>query len=218
MDKHAEKIIQIALACGAAVGGYWVLKGIGNVILWLAPHMVTWWVILLLQIVGVVCAAGISLALATRICGSLAISLANRIEHLSDEQKRILQKLQERTPPLLVAATLITQAVMAIADKAFGDNPVIVVVVTILLIILFWIANEFMLRDALVMRLAGWSVWGFAILALPTLVALFHRWSIHELWTEVSKLSTGTLIVFALSIPVVILLPLACATRRSNVA
>jgi hypothetical protein len=155
----------------------------------LGTHLLAWWVIVAFQIFLTVCgAAAFSIAVSWALVGWSMCVTAERIAALSRKHEEAIAKLQKRTPTFVVAAALVTQLVMVFADKAFGEDVLTVVTVTILLILLFWFGNEFMLRESKGMQIVGWAFWFAAVLFLPVAIMLHRHVDLSGLWMEFRKI------------------------------
>lgn len=154
----------------------------------LGANLLAWWVIVAFQIFLTVCGTALSIAISWWLVAWSMSVTAERIAQLSRKHEEAIAKLQKRTPTFVVAAALVTQLVMVFADKAFGEDVLTVVTVTILLILFFWFGNEFMLREAKGMQIVGWAFWFAAVLFFPVAIMLHRHVDLSGLWMEFRKI------------------------------
>jgi hypothetical protein len=180
----------------------------------LGSHIAAGVVVLIFQIVLTICGVAISVFIAWWLCCEIINRATNTLLKISKDHAKTLKELTKRVPTFLTITAILTQVIMLIADKVF-DNNVTVVMVSLVLMILFWIGNEFLLHDGFA-RIAGWIIWLGAAAFLPIAVMLSHNWNFVELWQQIESISLGARLVFMLSLPSVILLPLVMKILHKN--
>jgi hypothetical protein len=168
----------------------------------------TSWVVIVFQVVLTGCGVAVSVFLTYWICVALIEKSVERFDDFSREHEATLTGLKKRLSPIIAVTALIVQIVMIFADKVFS-NSIAVVMVAILLGILFWIGNELMLNENLLLRITGWLVWFGAVALLPVAVMVDQQWTVSELWHQIQSIPLRSRLVFVLLIAIATLLPLA---------
>jgi hypothetical protein len=172
----------------------------------LGAGLQVWWVVFGFQIFLTLIAAAVSIAISIGLVGWSLSVIGKQIGELSRHQQDVVEKLQKRTPTFVVAAALVTQLVMVFADKAFKDD-LTAITVTILLILLFWSGNEFMLRESKWARFLGWTFWLAAVVSVPVAIMLDRHIGLNGLWMAFRGIEFHTQLVLILGTIVAVAAP-----------
>src|SRR5437899_33401 len=175
----------------------------------LGTEITTFWLLFLVQITVAVLVVAVVLA----VVGCLFMWVTGEFVSLQKKHAEVMQELQKRTPWFLALVLLVSQAVLAIADKSFHGQELPTVAVTLILILLFFLANEFIVRDQLPLRILGFVLWLAAIMALPLLVWADRGFNTSMVLEQINAFPSSYKIFCALCIPVFLVLPLLFIRR-----
>lgn len=211
---------EIALICALLAGGlmvlYWILQVLWRVVETLSPYLLSTMVIGAFQIIMVFAGGIIALGISVSLFLWLFRWAIQRFAELEAKDAEILRELKRQSPSFLVATALIADCVLAITDKSFG-NPAVIVCVTMVLIILFGIANHLFVRfDSSLAKVLGWALWVTALLIVPLAVLLSYRWTIGQLVAAILKQPPEFLIVYIVSLLIAVLCPVSLSGGRRN--
>ena len=103
---------------------------------------------------------------------SNALHFDSLFADLYEKHRALAQQLKKRTPWFIALTVLVAQAVVAIADKSFQGQELPTVAVTLVLILLFFLANELITGEQVMLRALGFVLWFVALATLPFFVAL----------------------------------------------
>jgi len=167
------------------------------------------WVLVLFQVVLAV----VSAAFMVLLVSWLISWLTTQLDSFQTQHVKLARELSKRFSPAIAMIALVIQAVLVIAGEAFKDKSALMVSVTLLLIILFFCANELLIKDSKPLRAAGWAIWIFAICALPFYIWMDRGFDIRIVLSELHKIDLSLKIALGLGIPVLFVVPFAL-TRR----
>ena len=163
-SQRNEQLLAVALVAGVLLVGSSLLVAVIN----LGEQIASFWFLLFVQLaVG----ALLFVVVISLVCG-LASWTIGRFADLYEKHRALAQEIKKRTPWFVVLTILVAQAVVAIADKSFRGQDLPTVAVTLVLILLFFLANELIVRDQVALRALGFIVWFVAVMALPFFVLL----------------------------------------------
>lgn len=145
----------------------------------------------------------------------LAAWAADGFADLYARHRSLAAELKKRTPWFMVLTTLVAQAVLAIADKSFGDDDLETVAVTLLLILLFFLANELITREEKWLRCVGFAVWFLAVVALPFFVLLDRKFNWPLLYQQALAVPFSYKAIYTLAAMVFLLAPLLFIPKRA---
>lgn len=161
-SQQLERLLAAALIIGVLLFGGALLVAAINV----AGQIASFWFLLVVQIAIGALLLGVVLSL----IGRLAAGTMRVFADLYARHDALAKAMKKRTPWFVVLTALVAQAVVAIADKSFQGQTFPTIAITLVLIILFFLANELITRDRLALRVAGFALWFIAVLTLPFFV------------------------------------------------
>lgn len=153
---------------------------------------------------------------AAAIAGMLFKWIVSQIESLHWKHAQLLGEFKKRTPWFVVLVLLISQAVLVIADKSFKGEELPTVAVTLVLIILFFLANELIVKKNVWLKTLGFTLWFLAIVALPLLVWAHRDFNTAEIVALIAAIPPPYSIFYPLCALVFLLLPLFFIRPRSE--
>ena len=178
----------------------------------LGGQIVASWLLIIIQ--GAI--ALLVLLVVFAVIGKFGTWMIAEIAALNRKHAELLEKIRKRTPWFVVLMLLLSQAALAIADKSFKGNELPTVAVTLILILLFFIANEFMVSDSKTFKVLGFVLWFVAITALPFFVWADRGFNIAAIITELAEFPLMYKIFYALCLPVFVLLPVLYTSRKDG--
>lgn len=149
----------------------------------------------------------------TMISKLIAWSMA-QFADLYNKHRDLAEALKQRTPFAVVLTALIAQAMLAIADKSFKGETPITLAITLVLIMLFYVANELIARDELALRIAGFGVWLLSVLTLPFFVLAHRDFDWHEIAQEAAGVPLFYRALYALLVLVFVFTPLLFVRKK----
>jgi hypothetical protein len=201
-DGDPPKTFFVGIGIGACALG---LSLAFSLVIWVwsaGTQLVVGTMLVLLQILVAV----IGLALTGWVCFKLWESVATRMKDLENRFGPQLEKLRNEGPAIGAAVTITGAVTVVIADKLFHGDELQTIVVGVVLLTFFEVANTLIKRRGWVRR-AGYITWLGALAALPALVALHNGWAPRRLGTEIIQLPPLSIVAIALSYFVLALLP-----------
>jgi|ERR1051325_971663 hypothetical protein len=135
--------------------------------------------------------------------------LQHQVKQLAGMVRELAKKLREPARPIVAMCALIVEAVKIVADKSFEGHEEEGLIVSLVLVILFFVANQW-LKDEKNKKnqWIGAGIWLGAIALVPIMVMLINGWDLRELWEEIeTNLEPGTMVVLGLVLFVLIILP-----------
>lgn len=148
--------------------------------------------------------------------GIMWTSLNRKIVDLQRSYSEELQQIRKRTPVIAAGLVLIADAALLIADKSFGEDTLAVVIVSLLMLIIFFVANILATADKKFERIAGILFYVLGIVILPLFAFWTQNWDIELLITLITKLDILTIIVLLLSVIIYISLPFLAYRYTTN--
>ncbi len=201
--KRDEKLL-----FGIGAGG---LLLIGVALLWgiiqAGAQIISSWVVTSLQVLVVGTAASAAYAVASKLVQEATAGLVERLAALERSHAELLRTLKRRSPAYLAAALLIGQVVLLLVDKSFDGAPLQTVVVSAVMIVAFWTANEFQNSDRRSLQVVGWLLWFATLLYFPLAVMLFKGWGPAELFGYLWRFDLPTRLFCAVGIVLLIAAP-----------
>jgi hypothetical protein len=173
----------------------------------LGKDLVTTWLLAIFQVFLVVVGAAVAIAVAYWLSAKVYYTLGRRIDNLAISYEREHQWLRRRAPAFIVTLTIVSQAILILADKSFSGDVLTTVLVSILLLLLFWLAIELTANSRKLCRLLGYILYAFGILYLPFAIFLYHGLSIQEVWLWFSGLELRTILIMILTLVLLVFLP-----------
>lgn len=162
MSLQLERLLAAALIIGVLLFGGALLVAAINV----AGQIASFWFLLVVQIA----IGALLLAVVMSLIGRLAAGTMKVFADLYARHDALAKAMKKRTPWFVVLTALVAQAVVAVADKSFQGQAFPTIAITLVLIILFFLANELISQDRLELRVAGFGLWFLAVLTLPFFV------------------------------------------------
>ncbi len=182
----------------------------------LGAHLAAWWIVIIFQVLltgaGVIVGGAFTLWVAQ----SLFESIAQHLRELQRSHDELITYVRRRVPTFIAAALVITEAAMIIADKAFKSETLPTVTVSLLLLVLFWVANEFMTSGSTFRRGIGIALWIFAILFLPLAVFLHRKGDWSAIKAEIESIQFGHFWALVLIGVLMLVLPFAFQTHDDD--
>lgn len=171
----------------------------------IGPHLATTWLLVVFQILIVILGVTFSLCLSYLLI-EFVIARIHNIESRYNEE---IKWLKSRVPTTLAAAMcLLANGTMVIAGKSFSSDTITTVLVSLLLLLIFWFANGFAISQNTSTRKVGNILYLFGILCLPIAALWYHDWNLQNLWHWISELELGAQVVIGLTILIFVCLPL----------
>lgn len=208
---------ELVVTCGIVIGVlmvlFWMLRFLWRVVATLVPHLAAGVVVGAFQLIMVGTVALIAVGIPIILFLWLFRWAIGRFAELEAADAEILRELRKQSPSFLLATALVADCVLAIADKPF-ENPAVIVCVTVVLILLFGIANHLFARfEGGFAKAVGWFLWVTGLVIVPIAVMLSKQWTFAQLATEIRKLPAAFLIVFAASFLLAVVCPFALRPR-----
>jgi hypothetical protein len=120
----------------------------------------------------------------------------------------MLLAINKRTPTWVATLSLLAQAILLIADKSFGDDCG-AVALALVLILMFWPANELLLHDSPLRRFLGKCVWAFAVVVVPIVLVLRNKGDVAVVWARIQGLQFTTQCIILVGVTSLGLAPVA---------
>ena len=205
-SQRTEQFLAVALVAGILLFGGSLLIAVIN----LGTQLASLWFLLFVQIA----IGALLLAVVVSLIGKLATWTMGKFADLYEKHRALASQIRKRTPWFMVLTLLVAQAVVAIADKSFQGQELPTVAVTLVLILLFFLANELVTSEERALRIIGFIVWFIAVLALPFFVLLDREFNWPLLYKQVMVVPLFYKAFYALIAIVFILAPLLFIRRR----
>ena len=161
---RTEQLLVLALFAAVLIFGSSLHIAVIN----LGTQIASFWFLLIVQLV----IAALLLAVVLSLIGGLVTWMMGKFADLYEKHRALAQLLKKRTPWFIALTVLVSQAVVAIADKSFQGQELPTVAVTLVLILLFFLANELITGGQVMLRALGFVLWFVALATLPFFVAL----------------------------------------------
>ena len=207
-DQQMQTLLFIAGAIAILLFGSSLLIAVIN----LGALIATSWLLIFIQ----VAIAILVLLVVTAAIGKFNTWVVGEITALNRKHAELLKQIRQRTPGFVALTLLISQAALTIADKSFEGKELPTVAVTLVLILLFFIANEFMVRDPRTFQALGFILWFAAVLALPFFVWADRGFNTSVVIEQLAAFPLVYKIFYALCLPVFVLLPVLFASRQAT--
>ena len=204
-SQRTDQLLAAALVVGVLLFGGSLLIAVIN----LGAQIASFWFLLLVQLA----IGALLLAVVVSLVGTLATWTMGKFADLYEKHRALASEIKKRTPWFIVLTLLVAQAVVAIADKSFQGRELPTVAVTLVLILLFFLANELITRDKSVLRVIGFFVWFVAVLALPFFVLLDRGFDWPLLYKQAMAVTLFYKAFYGLIVIVFVLTPLLFIRR-----
>ena len=211
-SQRTDQLLAAALVVGVLLFGGSLLIAVVN----LGAQIASFWFLLFVQLaIGALLLAfgALLLAVVVSLVGTLASGTMGKFADLYEKHRALASEIKKRTPWFMVLTLLVAQAVVAIADKSFQGQELPTVAVTLVLILLFFLANELITRDKSVLRVIGFFVWFVAVLALPFFVLLDRGFDWPLLYKQAMAVTLFYKAFYGLIVIVFVLTPLLFIRR-----
>ena len=205
-SQRTDQLLAAALVVGVLLFGGSLLIAVIN----LGAQIASFWFLLFVQLA----IGALLLAVVVSLVGTLASWTMGKLADLYEKHRALASEIKKRTPWFMVLTLLVAQAVVAIADKSFQGQELPTVAVTLVLILLFFLANELITRDKSVLRVIGFLLWFVAILALPFFVLLDRGFDWPLLYKQAMAVSLFYKAFYGLIVIVFALTPLLFIRRE----
>jgi hypothetical protein len=187
----------------------------------LGTDLTAGWIVLVFQIVIAALGVCVGTGLAYYVTQYLVLTgtdkALEKIEDLRRDHQELLNKAVLRVPPFAVGMLLIAQAVVYLADKSFERNVGVTVSLTLVLIVVFWLANELATRTSAPQRRLGICLWVAAVLLLPVMIIIDRNGDLSLVWQQFRSLSLQVKSVAILTLIAALLAPYAVWEQRRSV-
>ena len=204
-SQRTDQLLAAALVVGVLLFGGSLLIAVVN----LGAQIASFWFLLFVQLA----IGALLLAVVVSLVGTLASGTMGKFADLYEKHRALASEIKKRTPWFMVLTLLVAQAVVAIADKSFQGQELPTVAVTLVLILLFFLANELITRDKSVLRVIGFFVWFVAVLALPFFVLLDRGFDWPLLYKQAMAVTLFYKAFYGLIVIVFVLTPLLFIRR-----
>ena len=205
-SQRTDQLLAAALVVGVLLFGGSLLIAVIN----LGAQIASFWFLLFVQLA----IGALLLAVVVSLVGTLASWTMGKLADLYEKHRALASEIKKRTPWFMVLTLLVAQAVVAIADKSFQGQELPTVAVILVLILLFFLANELITRDKSVLRVIGFLLWFVAILALPFFVLLDRGFDWPLLYKQAMAVSLFYKAFYGLIVIVFALTPLLFIRRE----
>ena len=205
-SQRTDQLLAAALVVGVLLFGGSLLIAVIN----LGAQIASFWFLLFVQLA----IGALLLAVVVSLVGTLASWTMGKLADLYEKHRALASEIKKRTPWFMVLTLLVAQAVVAIADKSFQGQELPTVAVTLVLVLLFFLANELITRDKSVLRVIGFLLWFVAILALPFFVLLDRGFDWPLLYKQAMAVSLFYKAFYGLIVIVFALTPLLFIRRE----
>jgi hypothetical protein len=140
-------------------------------------------------------------------------SIVEQLANLESKYADLSRRLGQRRPAFVSTATIVAAMVTLLSDKAFGEENVPAVCVGIVLILLFWVANELLVAGTQVRFIFGIAVWFFGVVLTPIVMLIQQHGDVSALVHSILRLNLG---MMAMVIASVVLACVAPLTLRND--
>lgn len=124
--------------------------------------------------------------------------IVREIAAINQRHADLLKSMKKRAPWFVTFTLLASQAVLVIADKSFDGNNTVTVTVTIALIVLFFLANEFFSCERPAFKLAGYALWVMTAASLPLLVFIYSECDLKQAVANITAIPIHYQYIFTL--------------------
>ena len=204
-SQRTDQLLAAAVVVGVLLFGGSLLIAVINI----GAQIASFWFLLLVQLA----IGALLLAVVVSLVGTLATWTMGNFADLYEKHRALASEIKKRTPWFIVLTLLVAQAVVAIADKSFQGRELPTVAVTLVLILLFFLANELITRDKSILRVIGFFVWLVAVLALPFFVLLDRGFDWPLLYKQAMAVTLFYKAFYGLIVIVFVLTPLLFIRR-----
>jgi hypothetical protein len=166
-------------------------------------------------VIGIILSVAVSCALACWVVFATRQTIIERLAKLEREHAQLMKKVRKQTPLFATAVMVIAEAVKVINDQAFEDEKMTGLVMSLGLLILFWIANQWVFDSRRWVCAGGLLLWFTAIASVPVTVMLVHGWSPSELYWKIdAQLEIETKISLIIVIAALVIIPFGFKNAR----
>jgi hypothetical protein len=205
--ERTELILLLILAAAVVLFGGSLLLAVIN----LGSQIASFGFLLCVQLA----LGALMLAFAAAVLGRLVAWVAGGFADLYERHRELAAELAKRAPWFLVLTTLGAQVVLAVADKSFQGKELITVAVSLILIVLFYLANDLITRKQRWLRWIGFLVWLLTVLALPFFVLFDRKFDWETLYRQALAVPYVYQAFYTLVLMVFVLAPLLFIRKRS---
>lgn len=185
------------------------------VVTWnLGTQLVSTWLLVLFQIlIALLIGLGI-VAIAGSGFSWVLDHVLRTLDRAQDRYPRQAKQIRDRGPAFAAGALLLAQGIVMIADKSFGENRTRAMLVSLVLLLVFGVANELILTPSRATSLSGFALWAVGVLYLPAAILFLERWTWGEALVRLRELGTLTVATGGLVLISLALLPVLIKWRR----
>lgn len=178
----------------------------------IGKDLATTWLCIVVQILLAI------LGVASVFCLLILLSqfVLGKIHDIESRYNEEIKRLKHRAPTFVAAMCLFVNGTMVVTGKAYSSDTITTVLVSLLLLLIFWIANVFAMSQNTSRRIFGNILYLFGFLCLPIIALCYHDWNLQNLWHQISKLELETQVVIVLTILLFVCLPLLCSIFREK--
>jgi hypothetical protein len=168
------------------------------------------WVSITFQVLLVI--GGIVLSLAISFSALLGVRfvwalLDAKIIDLERRFSEELRKIRKNTPTFVAGLVIIANATLLIADKSFSGDTLVTISVSLLMLLIFSIANILATHSKTLERIIGYFLYSLGIVILPIFALVYHNWEIVSAVRVLAALDLSTKLVLGISVIIYISLP-----------
>lgn len=189
-----------------SIAGLLIAASILIGIIKLSGQLAAFWVILVFQIVLVVLGVFVAALIASYLIGESYKTIMSKIDLVRREQNELFKSMNKRVTSYITTTVLIADAILIITDKSFKGEILPTILVSLFLLIFFWIANELMITEEKPKKRLGVLIWIIGLILLPTLAYVFDPDNFIE---SLKAISLSNKIVIAFTLIGFIFIPIA---------
>lgn len=194
-NETAYKIFLVSLAIGAVLLGLSVLVAAIN----LGGAIVSGVMVVIFQVIVTVAAIVLIAAVAGAIASAIYSGLVSRMSALERSYGELLRKLNKRAPTFATSAALVATLVLLLADKSFKGETIPTICVGIVLVLLFWLANELLVDETRLRNILGVGLWATGLVFLPVAIYFHRSRNMEVILQDISGLGIATISLLGLT-------------------
>jgi hypothetical protein len=156
-------------------------------------------------------------SVATRIV-DMHHSILERIANMETRYQAQIERIRRQTSPMIAGLLLLGQALVSVTDKGIvgADSPKVRIVVALVLIIWFSVANWKLTDDSKAWRVFGYIWWFLGVIGVVWIYAFYYQKGIPDLLDFLLKMESAISIFIWMSILILLLLPMLFRQRKKT--
>lgn len=183
----------------------------------LGSRLAAGWLVVLFQILIGLIAVSFTTVIVLWCCARLLRGIIDSLLKITVEHRWIIVHVKERVPAVAASVALLAEGYSLITDKAFGGDDQSAIVVGLVLLIVFWLANECIVAREHTIQWLGHGLWVIGLLALPAFVLVHTNSLSGGLAGHLRQLEPDTLLVSGLSFLFIAIVPQLVKTHTQAV-